>query len=125
MVHVKNKSLSCDTCGKLFFIPSKLEHHRRTVHEKLKPWQCECCSFRCAAHGNLNLHRRTQHGAEKLTVADYNKLHGIVMEKKPGSRLSAPSTVQASPRALSQRRAAPSCTNRASNRLANALNFAP
>ena len=85
MVHVKNKSLSCDTCGKLFFIPSKLEHHRRTVHEKLKPWQCECCSFRCAAHGNLNLHRRTQHGAEKLTVADYNKLHGIVMEKN-GSR---------------------------------------
>ena len=86
MVHVKNKTLSCDLCGKMFFIPSKLEHHRRTVHEKLKPFQCEFCGFRCAAHGNLNLHRKTQHGAEKLTIAEYNKKHGIVTEKKPGGK---------------------------------------
>ena len=86
MVHVRNKTLSCDLCGKMFFIPSKLEHHRRTVHEKLKPFQCEFCGFRCAAHGNLNLHRKTQHGAEKLTIAEYNKKHGIVTEKKPGGR---------------------------------------
>ena len=86
MVHVKNKTLSCDVCGKMFFIPSKLEHHRRTVHEKLKPFQCEFCGFRCAAHGNLNLHRKTQHGAEKLTIAEYNKKHGIVTEKKPGGK---------------------------------------
>jgi len=86
MVHVRNKTLSCDLCGKMFFIPSKLEHHRRTVHEKLKPFQCEFCGFRCAAHGNLNLHRKTQHGAEKLTIAEYNKKHGIVTEKKPGGK---------------------------------------
>ena len=61
-------------------------HHRRTVHEKLKPFQCEFCGFRCAAHGNLNLHRKTQHGAEKLTIAEYNKKHGIVTEKKPGGK---------------------------------------
>ena len=86
MVHVKNKTLSCDVCGKMFFIPSKLEHHRRTVHEKLKPFQCEFCGFRCAAHGNLNLHRKTQHNAEKLTIAEYNKKHGIVTGKKPGGK---------------------------------------
>lgn len=84
MVHVRNKSLSCDDCGKMFFIFSKLEHHKKTVHEKLKPFQCEFCAFRCAAHGNLNLHRKTQHKVEKLSVRDYNNLHGIVPDKKIG-----------------------------------------
>merc|ERR1719300_927167 len=85
-VHVKKKNLSCDTCGKMFFIQSKLEHHRKTVHEKLKPFKCEFCSFRCAAHGNLNLHRKTQHGAEKLTIAEYNKKYGITVESKAGKK---------------------------------------
>merc|ERR1719215_1582876 len=81
-VHVGKKSLSCDACGKRFFILSKLEHHKKTVHEKLKPFKCEFCAFRCAAHGNLNLHRKTQHRAEKLSVREYNNLHGIVADKK-------------------------------------------
>ena len=81
-VHVKNKTLSCDKCGKMFFIPSKLEHHKKTVHEKLKPFKCEFCGFRSAAHGNLNLHRKTQHGAERLSMNEYNKMHGIISSKR-------------------------------------------
>lgn len=56
----KKGKASCDLCGKLFYVGSKMNRHMR-VHTHRKAHGCPCCQKRYNSNWNLLQHIKQQH----------------------------------------------------------------
>jgi len=67
-VLMREKSISCDDCGKIMKSQQGLRSHMR-VHKAKKPISCDVCGKRLRQQGGLNYHTRVNKG-EKLFSCD-------------------------------------------------------